>query len=190
MARQGRGLARTGTHTGSPKEEFCAQKFYPKRGGAEGLLASQNGVFRGAALGSERVRAALGSDGEFALACATTVGSQMAECLVLWFCVSLLCDRHRPSSVHPSLEVLEVDILWPRWVARIGVTRATEACFLTADRQCTEYPCSSGNFLYIVNDRRVSPNIAQYRAISRNIAQYRAISRNIAQYRAPSPRRR
>ena len=35
--------------------------------GAEGLLASQNGVFRGAALGSERVRAALGSDGEFAL---------------------------------------------------------------------------------------------------------------------------
>ena len=37
-------------------------------------------------------------------------------------------------------EVLEVDILWPRWVARIGVTRATEACFLTADRQCTELP--------------------------------------------------
>ena len=36
-------------------------------GAAEGLLASQNGVFRGAALGSERVRAALGSDGEFAL---------------------------------------------------------------------------------------------------------------------------
>ena len=35
---------------------------------------------------------------------------------------------------------LEVDILWPRWVARIGVTRATEACFLTADRQCTELP--------------------------------------------------
>jgi hypothetical protein len=33
-----------------------------------------------------------------------------------------------------------VDILWPRWVARIGVTRATEACFLTADRQCTELP--------------------------------------------------
>ena len=25
----------------------------------------------------------------------------LAECLVLWFCVSLLCDRHRPSSVHP-----------------------------------------------------------------------------------------
>ena len=39
-----------------------------------------------------------------------------------------------------SLEVLEVDILWPRWVARIGVTRATEACFLAADRQCTELP--------------------------------------------------
>jgi len=27
-----------------------------------------------------------------------------------------------------------------RWVARIGVTRSTEACFLTADRQCTELP--------------------------------------------------
>ena len=38
------------------------------------------------------------------------------------------------------LEVLEVDILWPRWVARIGVTRSTQACFLTADRQCTELP--------------------------------------------------
>ena len=37
-----------------------------------------------------------------------------------------------------SLEVLEVDILWPRWVARIGVTRSTQACFLAADRQCTE----------------------------------------------------
>ena len=23
------------------------------------------------------------------------------QCLVLWFCVSLLCDRHRPSCVHP-----------------------------------------------------------------------------------------
>ena len=33
-----------------------------------------------------------------------------------------------------------MDILWPRWVASIGVTRATEACFLTADRQCTELP--------------------------------------------------
>ena len=39
-----------------------------------------------------------------------------------------------------SLEVLEVDILWPRWVARIGVTGSTQACFLTADRQCTELP--------------------------------------------------
>ncbi|EOD37752.1 hypothetical protein EMIHUDRAFT_251942 [Emiliania huxleyi CCMP1516] len=28
-----------------------------------------------------------------------------------------------------------VDILWPRWVARIGVTRSTQAWFLTADRQ-------------------------------------------------------
>ena len=39
-----------------------------------------------------------------------------------------------------SLEVLEVDILRSRWVARIGVTGSTEACFLTADRQCTELP--------------------------------------------------
>ena len=38
------------------------------------------------------------------------------------------------------LEVLEVDILWPRWVARIGVTRSTQACFLAADRQCV-YVC-------------------------------------------------
>ena len=30
-----------------------------------------------------------------------------------------------PDDPHPILEVLEVDILWPRWVARIGVTRAT-----------------------------------------------------------------
>ena len=29
------------------------------------------------------------------------VAVSSAECLVLWFCVSLLCDRHRPSSVHP-----------------------------------------------------------------------------------------
>ena len=38
------------------------------------------------------------------------------------------------------LEVLEVDILWRRWVVRMGVTRSTEACFLAADRQCTELP--------------------------------------------------
>ena len=29
------------------------------------------------------------------------VAATLAECLVLWFCVSLLCDRHRPSCVHP-----------------------------------------------------------------------------------------
>ena len=39
-----------------------------------------------------------------------------------------------------SLEVLEVEFLWPRWVARSGVTRSTQAWFLTADRQCTELP--------------------------------------------------
>ena len=45
------------------------------------------------------------------------------------------------STYLPScLEVLEVDILWPRWVARIGVTRSTQACFLAADRQCAELP--------------------------------------------------
>ena len=43
-------------------------------------------------------------------------------------------------TLRPFLEVLEVDILWPRWVARIGVTRSTQACFLAADRQCTELP--------------------------------------------------
>ena len=45
---------------------------------------------------------------------------------------------HLSTYIHTSLEVLEVDILWPRWVARIGVTRSTQACFLAADRQCTE----------------------------------------------------
>merc|ERR1712086_28360 len=35
---------------------------------------------------------------------------------------------------------LPLPILWPRWVARIGVTRSTQACFLAADRQCTELP--------------------------------------------------
>ena len=38
------------------------------------------------------------------------------------------------------LEVSRLDILRPRWVARIGITRSTEAYFLTADRQCTELP--------------------------------------------------
>ena len=46
-------------------------------------------------------------------------------------CREGLCKKPIPVV---SLEVLEVDILWPRWVARIGVTRSTEACFLTADR--------------------------------------------------------
>ena len=52
-----------------------------------------------------------------------------------------------------------MDILWPRWVARIGVTRATEACFLTADRQCTELPLLRLPRLYLIvpQARRVSP---------------------------------
>ena len=33
--------------------------------------------------------------------CSGCVAATLAECLVLWFCVSLLCDRHRPSCVHP-----------------------------------------------------------------------------------------
>ena len=56
---------------------------------------------------------------------------------------SLRCFENKREAVRGtslSLEVLEVDILWPRWVARIRVTRSTEACFLTADRQCTELP--------------------------------------------------
>ena len=61
-----------------------------------------------------------------------------------------LAVLHLPTYIHKSVKSsltrgplfsrFEVDILWPRWVARIGVTRATEACFLTADRQCTELP--------------------------------------------------
>ena len=45
-----------------------------------------------------------------------------------------------PEATEDCLEVSRLDILRPRWVARIGVTRSTEACFLTADRQCTELP--------------------------------------------------
>ena len=75
------------------------------------------------------------------------------SCELVCVCVSLvrvviicLASTHTALVSSPSLtvlhlttyiqvlEVLEVDILWPRWVARIGVTRATEACFLTADR--------------------------------------------------------
>ena len=38
-----------------------------------------------------------------------------------------------------SATLLEVDILWPRWVARIGVTRSTQAC-VSGGRpsQCTD----------------------------------------------------
>ena len=63
-----------------------------------------------------------------------------------WLCagdaqVAPLRSRSRERrSLLVSLEVLEVDILWPRWVARIGVTRSTQAWLLTADRQCTELP--------------------------------------------------
>ena len=49
----------------------------------------------------------------------------LAECLVLWVCVSLLCDRHRPSSVHPyrvgvpvvgrTVFRLPINQLIPRW---------------------------------------------------------------------------
>ena len=41
-----------------------------------------------------------------------------------------MCGQNENDStrfVIGSLEVLEVDILWPRWVARIGVTRSTQA---------------------------------------------------------------
>ena len=54
--------------------------------------------------------------------------------------VCVVVVSYQEYSLTHSLEVLEVDILWPRWVARIGVTRSTQACFLTADRQCTELP--------------------------------------------------
>ena len=77
-----------------------------------------------------RVEEATGGDGS-----AAVLGGVMAAC------------RTAPGVEAPptqgtplSLEVLEVDILWPRWVARIGVTQATEACFLTPDRQCMELP--------------------------------------------------
>ena len=58
-----------------------------------------------------------------------------------------------------------MDILRPRWVARIGVTRSTQACFLAADRQCTELPLASATF----SDKRctcVSASARQSRAHS------------------------
>ena len=45
--------------------------------------------------------AAVGASFLFCHRIRVCVAATLAECLVLWFCVSLLCDRHRPSSVHP-----------------------------------------------------------------------------------------
>ena len=58
-----------------------------------------------------------------------------------------------------------MDILWPRWVARIGVTRATEACFLAADRQCTELPLL--RLPRLVNGFRGSDPMRQTRDLAR-----------------------
>ena len=52
-------------------------------------------------------------------------------CVSSWF---------RIKNTLTPLEVSRLDILRPRWIARIGVTPSREACFLTADRQCTELP--------------------------------------------------
>ena len=49
-------------------------------------------------------------------------------------------DIPRPRWVCVCVCVYSLTHTRPRWVARIGVTRSTEACFLTADRQCTELP--------------------------------------------------
>ena len=43
----------------------------------------------------------------------------LAECHVLWFCVSLLCDRHRPSRVHPWCPSR-----WSRTVFRLPINQA------------------------------------------------------------------
>ena len=66
------------------------------------MLASQNGDVRGAALGSERVRAVLGSDGEFALR--YRIGSQCHRWLKIslslsdgeYAAIDLRCDEKTP----------------------------------------------------------------------------------------------
>ena len=72
------------------------------------------------------------------------------------------------AGLESSLEVLEVDILWPRWVARIGVTRSTEACFLTAGRQCTELP--------LLRLPRLVPEFRESGPIRRHRPLYRPVS--------------
>ena len=52
-------------------------------------------------------------------------------CVSSWFRIK---NTHSLTHPYPPMvfrvEVLEVDILWPRWVARIGVTRSTEASYV------------------------------------------------------------
>ena len=59
------------------------------------------------------------------------VAVSLAECLVLWFCVSLLCDRHRPSCVHPY---------------RVGVPVVGRTVFrLPINQSINQTSCSSRN---------------------------------------------
>ena len=53
------------------------------------------------------------------------VAVSLAECLVLWFCVSLLCDRHRPSCVHPYRVGVPVV---GRTVFRLPINQSIKAC--------------------------------------------------------------
>ena len=54
------------------------------------------------------------------------VAVSSAECLVLWFCVSLLCDRHRPSCVHPYRVGVPVV---GRTVFRLPINQSIRAVF-------------------------------------------------------------
>ena len=57
------------------------------------------------------------------------VAVSLAECLVLWFCVSLLCDRHRPSCVHPYRVGVPVV---GRTVFRLPINHI-KSCIMTRD---------------------------------------------------------
>ena len=82
----------------------------------------------------------------------------LAECLVLWFCVSLLCDRHRPSSVHPY---------------RVGVPVVGRTlCFafpINQSIQAQRLICKRSRASTIAAGRRAAPSHGGRAAAARNL---------------------
>ena len=71
------------------------------------------------------------------------VAARLAECLVLWFCVSLLCDRHRPSCVHPYRVGVPVV---GRTVFRLPINQSRA---LIPDLRHTCEPCGNETVLHV-----------------------------------------